>query len=318
MYIKNKTETKKIVCLGETGDNWYPQDKIIDNTILLFESQAERLGVSVGDPLTLSAPTFRGAYNSLDVEVAAVAADLGFLSRFNIITPKETVREIYMMSDTSTGAIQLYLDDVDDAPKVAERLRALVPEAGYEMMEHRTGPFWMKFQVVTREGWTGQKIDITTWEDELQFMTWTLQAFDSLTAVLVSILMIIIVLGMMNSLWMAIRERTREIGTLRAIGMGRKRVLAMFVTEAAILSVCATVIGALLGVGLAALLDAASIPVSKGMQIFLMSETLRLVVDGPAIIRAVGIISFVITLFALYPAFRAARMRPITAMHHVS
>ena len=85
--------------------------------------------------------------------------------------------------------------------------------------------FWMKFQSVAREDWTGQKLDVTTWEDELSFMMWTLQALQGLTVVLIMILIAIVVIGIMNTMWIAIRERTREIGTLRAIGMQRGGVL---------------------------------------------------------------------------------------------
>src|ERR671929_244214 len=52
-------------------------------TTLLFEDQAKRLGVSVGDAITLSAPTVRGANNTADVRVAAIAKSLGILSSFN-------------------------------------------------------------------------------------------------------------------------------------------------------------------------------------------------------------------------------------------
>lgn len=287
------------------------------NTVLLFESQAERLEVVIGDMLTISAPTVRGANNSIDVTVAAIAQNMGLVSSFSVYTPKQTIRDMYLLDARSTGAVQIYLKDHTKAAEVAERLRRLLDEAGYRIMEAQSDPFWMKFPVVTREDWTGQKLDITTWEDEMKFLTWTLQAFDSLTFVLVSVLMIIIVVGVMNSMWMAIRERTREIGTMRAIGMGRWRVGGLFVIEAAILSFGATSLGALAGIGISALLNFVEIPLSEGFQVFLMRDTLRLVVSGWSVVAAILIISSVVTLFSLYPASKAARMRPITAMHHI-
>ena len=50
----------------------------------------------------------------------------------------------------------------------------------------------------------------------------------------------------MNTMWIAIRERTREIGTLRAIGMQRRAVLRMFLLESLMLGLVGTVGGALL------------------------------------------------------------------------
>ena len=82
--------------------------------------------------------------------------------------------------------------------------------------------FWLKFETVNREDWTGQKLDVTTWEDEISFIQWTVTAHrPGSPCTLIGVLLVIIVVGIMNTLWIAIRERTREIGTLRAIGMQR-------------------------------------------------------------------------------------------------
>jgi len=62
-----------------------------------------------------------------------------------------------------------------------------------------------------------------------------LQALGGLTFVLITILILIVAVGIMNTMWIAIRERTREIGTLRAIGMQRGAVLWMFLLESLML-----------------------------------------------------------------------------------
>ena len=56
-------------------------------TILIFENQAEKLGVKVGDALTISAPTTRGTNNTIDVRVVAIAHSLGLLSTWNCFVP---------------------------------------------------------------------------------------------------------------------------------------------------------------------------------------------------------------------------------------
>src|SRR4249919_2658770 len=126
--------------------------------------------------------------------------------------------------------------------------------------------FWMKFQSVAREDWTGQKLDVTSWEDELSFMMWTLQALQGLTGILITILVAIVVIGIMNTMWIAIRERTREIGTLRAIGMQRGGVLWTFLLESLLLGVIGTVVGALFGIAVSFGLNALHIPVPLSAQ----------------------------------------------------
>lgn len=174
----------------------------------------------------------------------------------------------------------------------------------------------MKFQAVAREDWTGQKLDVTTWEDELSFLMWTLNALDGLTLILMLILLGIVVTGIMNTMWIAIRERTKEIGTLRAMGMQRRSVVAMFFLESLMLGVFGGCAGVLLGVSLAAGLNALQIHVPLSVQIFLMSDTLHLAVLPQAILGALVLIACVTGAASLFPSLRAARLKPVDAMSH--
>ena len=201
-------------------------------------------------------------------------------------------------------------------PQLAARLRTDLEKAGYRMMTPDPRAFWMKFQSVQREDWTGQKLDVTSWEDELSFMMWTMQALQGLTTVLMTILIAIVVIGIMNTMWIAIRERTREIGTLRAIGMQRGGVLWMFLLESLMLGFLGTLVGALMGFAIATGLNALHIHVPISVQLFLMSDHLHLAIHPGAIVRSMILITFITGAAALYPALRAARLKPVTAMQH--
>jgi putative ABC transport system permease protein len=147
-------------------------------------------------------------------------------------------------------------------------------------------------------------------------MTWTLKALKGMSVVLIAILIAIIVIGIMNTMWIAIRERTREIGTLRAIGMHRREVLWMFLLESIMLGLFSTIAGALAGAGIASGLNALHVHVPTGLQFFLMSPYLHISVHGSLIISSIRTITIVTALAALYPSFRAARLRPVVAMSH--
>ncbi len=286
-------------------------------TILLFQEQAQRLGVRVGDVVTLSAYTLRGAANTVDVRVVAIAKNVGLLSAFNTYVPAATLRALYALNDDSTGALLLYLKDIRDAPQVEARLRDVLPAAGYQLMDKDPRAFFQKFEVVNREGWTGQKLDVTSWEDEIAFVQWTLTAVTWLSYVLIGILLTIIAVGIMNTLWIAIRERTREIGTLRAIGMQRTRVLAMFLVEAFSLSLAAAVVGAVLGLLVCAAINAAHLHAPITVQLFLMREEVHLTVRPSALLGSILLITGCTTAISLIPSFLAARLQPVTAMHQV-
>jgi len=286
-------------------------------TILIFDEQAKRLGVRAGDQLTLSAYTLRGVANTLDVRVVAVAKNIGLLSSFNTFVPEATLRTLYGLNEDSTGFVLVYLKDPKMVPEVQERLRRVLGAAGNLLMDPDPRAFWFKFQDVNREGWTGQKLDVTTWEDEISFIQWSITAISWLSYTLVGILLVIIAVGLMNTLWISIRERTREIGTLRAIGMQRARVLAMFLVESFLLSAGATVAGIAVGLLLCGVLNVAHLHAPTALQLFLMREDLHLLVRPSAILGALALILGSTTFIALFPSFLAARMQPVTAMHRV-
>jgi ABC-type antimicrobial peptide transport system permease subunit len=121
----------------------------------------------------------------------------------------------------------------------------------------------------------------------------------------------------MNVMWIAIRERTREIGTLRAVGMQRSSVLSMFVTEGFLMGLLGTVLGVVLGLGVSAAVNAAMIVLPKGAQLVLMSDHVIITPTLGWVVFSVVFITGAITLISLVPSFLAARMKPISAMSHV-
>ena len=284
--------------------------------LLLFQVQADKLGVKVGDTVTLSAPTSRGVNNVIDVRVVAIAKNVGLLGQWNVFIHSDSLRQLYQITDDATCVLMLHLKHIEDMGPVSERLRVALAKAGYRVMDHDPVVFWMKFDKVNRESWTGQKLDITTWKDELSFFMWVLTALDALTAILITILLIIVVVGIMNTMWIAIRERTREIGTLRAIGMQRRQVLRLFMFEALLLGLVGTVTGAVLAAILGTLVNLAHIPVPDAVQLFLMSDHVYFAIHPAGLLQAVVGITTVTGLAALYPSLRAAKLRPVVAMAH--
>jgi len=286
-------------------------------SVLLFESQAKKLKVKTGDSLVFSVMTPRGVNNTVDVRVAGVAEDMGLLSSFSVFVPDATLRQLYQMNESTTGALLVYLRDMRRIPEDMGLLRKALAQAGYTVRDRQGKAFWMKLADINREDWTGQQMDLTSWEDEISFISWTVKAIDGITWVLTTVLLVIIAIGIMNTLWIAIRERTREIGTLRAIGMQRPRVLAMFVIEAFCLGLLGTSAGALLGTLAAALLNSLHLAVPTGAAIFLMSRTLHFAFEPGRILGGALVITACTTLIALIPSFKAARMKPVTAMSHL-
>lgn len=288
------------------------------NTLLVFEGQQKKLNVTVGDAVTISAQTSRGSANTVDVRVVAVAKDVGLLSRWTVFVPSGTVRQLFQIRDDVTGAIHVHLkpDAVAHAPAIADRLRGALTAAGFRLLAADPRAYWQKFPVVNGEDWVGQKLDVSTWEDELSYISWTLQLLQGLSGVLLAVALLIIAGGIANTMWIAVRERTREIGTLRAIGMSRLAVVRMVLIESLCLALLASALGGALAWALAFAVNAARIRVPVAAQMFLMSEHVHVVVEPSALFLAAVVVTAVASFASIWPALQAARLRPATAMAH--
>jgi ABC-type antimicrobial peptide transport system permease subunit len=109
-----------------------------------------------------------------------------------------------------------------------------------------------------------------------------------------------------NTMVMAVLERTREIGTLRAVGWRQSGVLWMILSESLLLSLLASGLGLLVGVGF-----------SMGLQAIPGFGTLLKAVYTPQVIaQAVGISLFLGAAGGLYPAWYASRLRPVEALRY--
>lgn len=293
------------------------EDLTRPDSVLIFASQAKKLHLSVGDQVTLLVKTLRGSYNTLDGRIVAIAQDVGLLSATNVFVSNETLRSVYQLNPESTGVLLLFLKDVEQAPKVEERLRRALSSGPVPVLEPLAVPFWEKIASTSRDNRAGQELDLSTWEDEVAFVSWTSTLLRALGIILMVILLAVVAIGITNTLVIAIRERTPEIGTLRAVGMQRTGVVAMFLWEALLLGFSATLFGSLVGAGLCALLNRMELVAPSAVQLFLMRDTLWLAVDAKVVAASLLLITAFTTAVAALPCLRAARLKPITAIQQV-
>lgn len=286
-------------------------------TIVLFAAQAKRLGVGVGDDIVVSTQSLRGSSNSAQLRVVAVCEDIGLLSSWSTFVAKQTVRELYQLQPDTTGAVMVYLKDIDEAEAVMGHLRQVFEAKGYRLMDHESKPFFTKFQTVQGEDWTGQKLDLTTWSDEVSFLVQIVRAIRFVGTLLLGILLVIIVIGIINAMWISVRERTPEIGTLRAVGMDRHRVLAMFLAEASMLGLGASIAGITMGGVIALVVNGLHFKLKEAVRVILVTDTLHFSVTPLALVGATFLFTFVTALAALWPALRAAHLQPVTAIQSV-
>ena len=112
-------------------------------------------------------------------------------------------------------------------------------------------------------------------------------------------------IGIMNIMLVTVTERTREIGIRKAIGASRGTILSQFLMEAVVLCM----LGCALGIFLSwAILQTVTTVVSS------LNMTFSL--DGGVVLIAVAFCFVIGVVFGLYPANKAAKMKPIDALHY--
>ena len=121
-------------------------------------------------------------------------------------------------------------------------------------------------------------------------------------------------IGIMNIMIVSLIERTREIGILKALGMKSRTVLTIFLGESVIIGLMGAIIGIVLGWGLANVTATVlgSGALTGGGGAFTITPLLTLDV----LLGALGFGIGVSVIFALYPAWRASKLKPVEALRY--
>ncbi|SHJ86242.1 ABC transporter permease [Paramaledivibacter caminithermalis] len=126
----------------------------------------------------------------------------------------------------------------------------------------------------------------------------------TMTLMLLSVATVVLIvggIGIMNVLFVSVKERTKEIGILKAIGARRKDILRIFLLEAIIISA----IGGILGI----ILSMAAMPILNYFNV-------RAINTMFGYLLAFGFSVLIGTFFGYYPAAKAASLRPIDALNY--
>lgn len=163
--------------------------------------------------------------------------------------------------------------------------------------------------------------DLTeTWREiapELEFMQ---EIYGNMLYVLMSIIMVALIFGIVNTMLMAVLERTKELGVLMAIGMNKIRVYFMIVFETIFLALIGAPIGLAIGalnIGYYSSRGVDLSDYSEGLEAFGYSSILYPYLENNVypIVTIAVIITAIIA--SLYPAYKAIKLKPVDAIHSI-
>lgn len=283
-------------------------------TVVLSVPLAERLQLQVGDVTTLYAQLIGGRGNAMDVEVAAILEPVGLLAESSgILVSNATLRELHGYTPQSTSVLQLTCPGTVDEEALAGRVREALRQAELSVLPATHEAYGDKLPALLREGWSGQRFDVSTWRDESSFLSFVTDGLAALAVLIGVIVVVVVVVGLFISLSVSVRERTREIGTLRALGMHRRSVVGLFMLEGLLLGLLASAVGAA-GASALCLLLRGFISLPTSVAYFFFSGTLPLQPTLPQALGVVLVLTLGAVLASLVPAARASALSPRSAM----
>ncbi len=178
---------------------------------------ANKLNRKLGATVSLLVPTVQGHINTMDAKIVQFSdTTQELLDDKLVLMPMSLAQALYMFE--GAGRVHVLLNDEDDIEEFQQRLASRLRDLGMEAT-------------------------VFTWKEISPFYTKVERMFQVIFFFIFLVVSSIVMISIINTLTMAILERTREIGTMRALGANRPNILLLFSLESGILGVFGCVLG---------------------------------------------------------------------------
>ena len=240
-------------------------------------------------------------------------------------------------SDTNTGDNTIYMHEALFYPRFYDRLPDLEKDKATAFIPADTAVFkpalgneWellarsrntdemrKKYAADARKKIRATTVDVNSMYESASDVLKLESVLNTITLAAVLILFFIILIGVVNTLRMTIKERTREIGTIRAIGMQKRDVWGIFMLETTLLSFFASIAGTILAFILMGLLMLITFDVTDNpLGILLVSKHLYFLPTFWNVLFNILLILVLTTVTAFFPARRASNLSAAEALRH--
>jgi putative ABC transport system permease protein len=256
--------------------------------VLIAKDLADYLNMKPGDSGAVMLQTLAGQTNAMDIQISGVY-DTG-----NDFSNDKFMRFHFNFT-------QSLLDT-----QSAERILVLLTD--WKKTESMRAHLLKKFKQA------GIDCEIRTWEELSMGYSKMKSYLDTLFIFVSSIVLVIVITTIMNTMGMAILERTREIGTLRALGLKRKGVRQLFALEGAVMGLCGSIWGMILHLSIWMLIRL--FPLQYTPPGFSIPVDMRVAMVPWALFVLLMCLILLSTIAAIVPARRTAKKNIVDALGH--
>jgi len=258
---------------------------------VLGKTTARNLGLELGDDVVLLTEDRFGSLAAEKLRLVGIisSGEMG-IDRGLAIVPLGFMQQMLgMEGEVSEIAIQLPREQLESITKV---LRATL-DARYEVLR---------------------------WYDMYPMMKQWVELENAFYYIFLSIVLLIVAAGIMNTVLMSMLERIHEFGVMIALGCSRWQLAGMVLTESMLLGLSGVVLGASAGLLLVHYFHGAGIDLSGQMATvarFYVNPVVHTEINTDHLLHTVIAVLLAAAAAAVWPAVRAARLEPVEAIHHV-
>jgi len=263
------------------------------DVVLIGKTLADRLGVSVGDRVSLVGRATHEQMRTRTMTVGGV---------YEIGSAETEKRNVYI----SLGEAQSLYDLQGQATEVVVALNSVGNEAPTVAALSAALP----------------GVEVASWMDLNPALLNTYALGEQMISIFGVIVLMIAAIGILNLMLMAVFERTREIGLLGALGLKRLQIMGLFLMEGTWIGVIGAVIGCVLGgIAIVATIQLGGFDLSSmneaGQATALMGNKLYPMLEWGSLGTRVITVIIIAALASLYPSWQAAHREPAEALHFV-
>ena len=259
--------------------------------IVIGRAMAEELGARVDDRVTVTlSPVGGGPMRSAAFRIKGIyATGVHDVDARVVLIPLAVAQQLTGAAGAAT-MVAVLLRSIDRSPEIAHALAEKLPG-----------------------------LEVLPWQQAAPELYATIALDQGALYLMMAVVYIVVAAGILNTILLSVLERTREFGVLLALGAEPGRLIRLILAEAALLGSVAVALGLALGLALEHHFATAGLTLQMGMEtsgVLVPSHFYSRLTPEIALWNAALVLMLVI-VSALYPAWRAARLQPVEAIHHV-
>lgn len=309
LAYKNTEEAKSIMkeninIISGEGEEAFTKDGVMISNIL-----AGKLSLHVGDVFDYHYQSkYMGPYSE-KLTIDAIYESDSNLGNNVILLNEEGIHETYKKYLPAETDLDYISKDSSIYASMATEWKLLERSADSQELQK-------KYKEQRKINTDQDIMDVVTMYEGASDIMMLEDVLNLVTVIAVMILFFIILIGVINTLRMTVRERTREIGTVRAIGMQKKDVRNQFVMETLFLTFFSCLVGVIVGIIVMYGLGAIELSVDNALSMILKDGHLNFKINPLGVATNFILILLIAALTAYFPARRAANMSAVDALRH--